>query len=58
MHEYSKYVDEIKAKNIQISDLAALLDKYIKNCLIQLNTGKKQEENYCHKVLVQKQLVN
>lgn len=30
MHEYSKYVDEIKAKNIQISDLAALLDKYIK----------------------------
>ncbi len=30
MHEYGKYVDETIAKNIQISDLTALLDKYIK----------------------------
>lgn len=30
MHEYSKYVDETIAKNIQLSDLTALIDKYIK----------------------------
>lgn len=30
VHEFGKYVDEIIAKNIQISDLTALLDKYIK----------------------------
>lgn len=58
MHEFGKYVDETIAKNIQISDLTALIDKYIKNYQIQLNIGKKQEENYCCKVLVQKQFVN
>ena len=30
MHEFSKFADEIIAKNIQISDLTDLIDKYIK----------------------------
>ena len=30
MHEFGKYVDETIAKNIQISDLTTLIDKYIK----------------------------
>ncbi len=30
MHEFGKFVDETIAKNIQISDLTALIDKYIK----------------------------
>ena len=54
MHEYSKYVDETIAKNIQISDLTALLDKYIKKLSDPVEYWKEARR----KLLVQKQLVN